>query len=360
MADHYEVLGVARNASADEIKKAYRRLARQHHPDANPGDPAAGERFKEITHAYDVLSDPQKRQNYDTYGDEKPGAAGFGDFGGISDLFSSFFGGVGGARRPTNQGRDVLAELEISLEEAAEGVERDVELETLVGCDQCEGSGAAPGTFPSRCGECGGTGELRTVRRTMLGNVMTAAPCGRCRGTGQEILSPCDRCGGTGRVREVETLTVKIPPGIDDGAQLRVTGRGEAGIRGGRSGDLYVAINIAPHPIFRRAGDDLGCEVSVPMTVAALGGEIEIPTLDEPERVEVKPGTQTGEVVRLRNKGMPSVQGWGNGQIVALLRVETPTDLNQEQARLLAQLAELRGEEVGQKGLFDKIKEAFK
>ncbi|MDQ4095350.1 MAG: molecular chaperone DnaJ [Actinomycetota bacterium] len=360
MADHYAVLGVARNASPEEIKKAYRRLAREHHPDANPGDPAAEERFKQITHAYDVLSDPQKRQNYDTYGDEKPGAVGFGDFGGISDLFSTFFGGMGGSRRSSTQGQDVLAEVELTLEEAAEGVERDVEISTLVECSECDGSGAAPGTFPSRCRDCGGTGELRTVRRTMLGNVMTAAPCGRCGGTGQEILTPCDRCDGSGRVSEVDVLTVRIPPGIEDGAHLRVSGRGQAGIRGGRSGDLYVAIRMAPHPVFRRAGDDLGCEVPVPMTVAALGGTVEVPTLEEPEPIEIKPGTQSGEVVRLRNKGMPSLQGWGRGQIVALLKVETPSDLTQEQAELLGRLAELRGEEVGQKGLFDRIKEAFK
>ena len=360
MADHYAVLGVARNAPAEEIKKAYRRLARENHPDANPGDPTAEERFKQITHAYDVLSDPQKRQNYDMYGDEKPGAAGFGDFGGISDLFSTFFGGAGGSRRPSTQGQDVLAEVELTLEEAAEGVERDVEISTLVECDQCGGTGAAPGTYPSRCRDCGGTGELRTVRRTMLGNVMTAAPCGRCGGTGQEILTPCDRCDGSGRVSEVDVLTVRIPPGIEDGAHLRVSGRGQAGIRGGRSGDLYVAIRIVRHAVFRRAGDDLGCEVSVPMTVAALGGTVEIPTLEDPEPVEIKPGTQSGEVVRLRNKGMPSLQGWGRGQIVALLKVETPTDLNEEQAQLLARLAEMRGEEVGEKGLFDRIKEAFK
>lgn len=360
MADHYGVLGVPRNASPEEIKRAYRKLARQHHPDANPGDATAGERFKEITHAYDVLSDPQKRQNYDMYGDEKPGAAGFNDFGGISDLFSTFFGGMGGARRSSTQGQDVLAEVELTLEEVAVGVERDIEIPTLVECDECDGSGAAPGTHPSRCRDCGGTGELRSVRRTMLGNVMTAAPCGRCRGSGQEILTPCDTCGGTGRVSEVDTLTMRIPAGIEDGAQLRVTGRGEAGIRGGRSGDLYVAIRVAEHPVFRRAGEDLGCEVSVPMTVAALGGTIRIPTLEEPEEVEVKPGTQSGEVVRLRNKGMPSLQGWGRGQIVALLKVETPTGLNEEQAQLLGRLAEMRGEHVGQKGLFDRIKEAFK
>jgi molecular chaperone DnaJ len=360
MADHYEVLGVSRTATHEEIKRAYRRLARAHHPDANAGDPVAEERFKEITHAYDVLSDVQKRQNYDTFGDARPGAAGFGDFGGISDLFSAFFGGAGGQRRTTTRGDDVLAEVDLTLEEAAAGAERDVEIETLVECTECNGSGAAPGTYPSRCSDCGGTGELRTVRRTMLGNVMTASPCVRCHGSGQEISTPCNTCGGAGRVSVTDTLTVRIPPGIEDGAQLRVTGRGQAGVRGGRSGDLYVAIAIEPHPIFRRVGEDLGCEVSVPMTVAALGGTIEIPTLEEPETVEVKPGTQSGEVVRLRNQGMPSLQGWGRGQIVALLKVETPGELDEEQAELLARLAELRGEEAGQKGLFDRIKEAFK
>ena len=361
MADHYVVLGVSRTATREEIKSAYRRLAREHHPDANAGDSSSEERFKEITHAYDVLSDPQKRQNYDTFGDERAGVAGAADFGGISDLFSAFFGGVGGQRRTTTtRGDDVLAEVDLTLEEVAEGAERDVEIGTLVECSECNGSGAAPGTFPSGCSECGGTGELRMVRRTMLGNVMTASPCVRCHGSGQEISTPCDTCGGAGRVSVTETLTVRIPPGIEDGAQLRVTGRGQAGLRGGRSGDLYVAIAIEPHAIFRRVGEDLGCEVNVPMTVAALGGTIDIPTLDEPETVEVKPGTQSGEVVRLRNRGMPSLQGWGRGQIVALLKVETPGELDDEQIELIARLAELRGEEVGQKGLFDRIKGAFK
>lgn len=359
MADHYEVLGVARAATQEEIKKAYRQLAREHHPDANAGDPVSEERFKAITHAYDVLSDPQKRQHYDAFGDARPGAQGVGDFGGISDLFSAFFGGTA-ASRPTTRGGDVLAEVVLTLEDAAEGVERDVEIPTLIECSNCGGSGSAPGTHPSRCSDCGGSGEMRTVRRTMLGNVMTASPCARCRGTGQEITTPCDVCGGAGRVNEVDTLTVRIPAGIEDGAQLRVSGRGEAGMRGGRSGDLYVSIAIEEHPIFRRAGDDLGCEVRVPMTVAALGGEVEIPTLDEPEVVEVKPGTQSGEVVRLKGKGMPSLQGWGSGQLVALLRVETPTGLDDQQAEMLERFAQLRGEEVGQRKLIDRIKEAFK
>lgn len=360
--DHYEVLGVSRNATREEVKRAYRRLARQHHPDANRGDPGAEERFKEVTRAYEVLSDPEKRQRYDMFGDERAGAAGFSDFGGISDLFSTFFGGVGGAqtRRGPARGADILAEVELTLEEAATGVEREVKTTTLVECPECAGSGAAEGTFPTRCSECGGMGEVRQVRRTFFGNVMTATTCPHCRGSGEEILHPCRTCAGKGRVRQGETLTVRVPAGVDDGAQLRVSGRGEAGARGGRSGDLYVQIRVLPHEIFRRAGDDLGCEVSVPMTTAALGGTIDAPTLDGPDPVDIEPGTQSGEVITLKGRGMPHVGGRGRGDLVALLKVETPTDLDLEQAELLQRLAELRDEKVGARRLFDKLKEAFK
>ena len=362
MADHYETLGVARDATAEEIKKAYRRLARQYHPDTNRDDPNAEERFKQITVAYETLSDPQKRERYDMFGDDRAGAAGFSDFGGISDLFASFFGGGFGAtstRRGPTRGADVLAEIELTLEEADTGVEREVEIETLNECPDCNGSGAAPGTFPTQCSECGGTGEQRQVRRTMLGNMITATTCSRCGGDGQEITTPCQRCRGAGRIAETETLTVQIPPGVDDGAQLRVTGRGHAGTRGARAGDLYVAISIAPHPTFRRAGDDLGCEVPLPMVTAALGGTIEIPTLEGPHEIDIAPGTQSGEVVRLKNKGMTRLHGRGRGTLVALLKVETPTDLTDEQEELLRRFAASRGEEVGGRGLFDKIKEAF-
>lgn len=363
MSDHYATLGVARDATADELKRAYRKLARRYHPDANPGDHDAAEHFKEVNRAYEVLSDPQKRANYDAYGDERgPGAAGFSDFGGISDLFATFFGGAapgGTRRRGPGRGADVLAEVELTLEEAAAGVEREVEVETLASCSECDGSGAEAGTFPTRCSECGGTGEIRQVRRTVFGNVMTAAPCVRCGGRGEEITSPCKNCGGRGRVQVTDTLTLHIPPGVDDGAQLRVSGRGEAGVRGGRSGDLYVGISVAEHPVFRRAGDDLACEVSVPMTVAALGGVVEMPTLEDPEPIDIAPGTQSGEVVRLKSRGMPRLSGYGRGELVGLLKVETPKDLNEEEAAVLAEFARLRGERTGQRGLFDKIKEAF-
>jgi molecular chaperone DnaJ len=357
--DYYATLGVPRNASAEEIKRSYRRLARRHHPDANRDDPEAEERFKEITRAYDVLSDPEKRQRYDTFGDERA-AGGFGGFGGISDLFEAFFGGVGGGRsQSAARGADVLAEVALTLEEAAAGVEREVEVSSLAACPGCGGSGAAPGTSVVRCSDCGGTGEVRHVRRTMFGNVMTAAPCPRCGGTGQEIRERCPECSGAGRVEVTETLTVRIPAGVDDGAQLRVSGRGQAGVRGGRSGDLYVAIRVVAHDTFRRAGDDLGCEVRVPMTVAALGGAVEVPTLDGPEELSVAPGTQSGHVVHLKNKGMPRLDGRGRGDLVALLRVETPTELDDEQTELMRRLADLRNEATGERGLFDKIREAF-
>jgi molecular chaperone DnaJ len=363
MADPYETLGVAPTATQDEIKKAFRSLARKHHPDANPGDPGAEDRFKEINAAYEILSDPEKRQRYDMYGDVDPGAQGFGDFGGISDLFASFFGGMGGAtrtRRGPARGQDVVAEVEITLEEAAAGVHTSVDIDTLIECPECHGSRSAPGTFPSQCPDCGGTGETRQVRRTMFGDVMTASPCPRCRGVGEVIPDPCPRCNAQGRIPSTESLTLEIPAGIDDGAQLRVHGRGAAGTRGGRSGDLYVVVNVAPHETFRRAGADLGCEVPIPMTVAALGGQAAIPTLEEDEMVDVKPGTQTGEVVRLKGKGMPRLGRHGRGDLVALLRVETPTQLDEEQASLLRKFAESRGETVGDRNLFDRIREAFR
>jgi molecular chaperone DnaJ len=361
--DHYATLGVARDASPDDIKRAYRRLARAHHPDANHHDADAEERFKEVTRAYEVLSDPSRRQRYDLFGEERSGGAGFQDFGGVSDLFSAFFGGraTGGTRRSgPARGSDVLATVALTLEEVAEGVEKDIQITTNGECSECSGTGAAPGTRPSRCMECGGAGEVRQVRRTMFGNVMTASACPRCRGTGEEVLTPCPACSGAGRVQVTDTLSLHIPAGIDDGERLRVSGRGEAGTRGGGAGDLYVEARVLPHDVFQRAGADLGCEVSVPMTVAALGGLVEVPTLEGVEEVDIDPGTQSGEIKRLRNRGIPRLDGRGRGELVVLLRVETPRELDEEQAELVARLAKLRGEDAGQRGLFDKLRSAFK
>ncbi len=361
-SDLYAILGVDQNADQTEIKRAYRQLARRYHPDANPHDPEAGERFKEVTRAYDVLSDPEKRQRYDLYGDVGAGAQHFSDFGGISDLFSAFFGGVPGATRSRThtRGGDVLAEVELTLEEVATGVERDVEISTWSSCPDCSGSGAAPGSSPVSCTQCGGSGEVREVRRTFFGNVMTAATCSRCRGAGQIIGDPCPTCTGTGRVSVTESLRVRIPAGIEDGAQLRVSGAGEAGLRGGRSGDLYVLVTIKQHEIFRRVGADLGCEIPVPMTIAALGGTVEMPTLDGPEPIEISPGTQSGEVVKLKNKGLPRLDGRARGELVGLIRVDIPKDLDQEQAELLSRIAEIRGEEAGSTGFLERIKQAFR
>lgn len=359
--DHYEILGVSRQATQEEIKRAYRQLARRYHPDANKDDPGAEERFKEITVSYEVLSDPQKRQNYDTFGDDRLGGVGSGDFGGISDLFSSFFGGFGGqsARRGPARGADILAEVELTLEEAAQGIEKDVEITTLVTCKGCDGSGSASGTFPSRCSDCGGTGEQRQVRRTVFGNVMTATTCHRCGGRGEEIVDPCPTCKGSGRTQATEVMTVRVPPGIDDEAQLRVSGRGEAGPLGGMSGDLYVGIRIARHEFLQRAGEDLGCQVTVPMTIAALGGIAEVPTLEGPETIEIKPGTQSGEIIHLKGKGMPRMSRGGRGELIVILKVDTPVDLTPEQEELLQRFAELRNEEAGDRNLLQKIKEAF-
>ena len=361
MADHYETLGVGRDSTAEEIKRAYRRLARELHPDTNP-DPAAGERFKAVTHAYEVLSDAEKRQRYDMFGDDRASVSGFGDFGGISDLFATIFGGVGGAqtRYGPARGADLLAEVEITLEDAATGTDQEVEVTTLAECDLCGGSGSAPGTSPVRCSDCGGTGELRQVRQTMLGQMITATTCPTCGGSGQEIVEPCERCRGRGRVTRTDALTVQVPPGIEDGARLRVSGRGEAGVRGGRAGDLFVGIRVTPHETFQRAGADLGCEVSLPMTVAALGGEIEVPTLEGPVTVAIEPGTQSGHIEHLKNLGMPHLRGRGRGELVVLLRVETPTELSAEEEELLARFAELRNERTGEgRSVFDKIKQAF-
>ena len=358
--DYYEVLGVERTSSEDEIKKAYRRLARQYHPDANREDPEAEEKFKEIAEAYGVLSDPARRRDYDTYGTAKVPTGGFDPF----DLFASFFGGdpFGSyARRGENRrGNDLVLELEVTLEEAVKGASKSVTIRNLSTCGTCQGSGCQPGTSPVRCSRCGGTGAVRQVGRSIFGNVMTSYTCPQCHGSGEEIPTPCAECNGDGRMERVDEVPITVPAGVDDGIQLRISGRGEAGRRGGGVGDLYVAIRVAAHEQFQRRGDDLTTRLNVPFTQAALGADVELETFDGPVTVTVAPGTQPGKVSRIKGKGVPRLGRSGRGDLLVEMAVEVPTHLTDEEAKLLRRLAELRGEQVHEDhGLIGKIRSAF-
>jgi molecular chaperone DnaJ len=361
--DYYGLLGVERGASDDDIKKAYRKLARQLHPDVNP-DPEAQERFKQVTAAYEVLSDPEKRQVVDLGGDplnSGPGSAGspFTGFGGLGDIMDAFFGGGGprGPRSRARQGENVVIALECDLAETVFGAERELQLETAVLCTVCTGSGTAAGTHPVTCEVCRGRGEVQQVQRSFLGQVMTTRTCPRCVGVGSVIEHPCGECGGDGRVRARRTLTVKVPAGIEDGMQIRLTGEGAVGPGGGPAGDLYLEVHQRPHPVFTREGDDLHCTLTLPMTAAALGTTLPLTTLDGEESVDVPPGTQPGTVHTLRARGVPHLRATGRGDLHVHLQVEVPTRLDGEQERLLRELAALRGEErpgSSGKGLFGR------
>jgi molecular chaperone DnaJ len=353
--DYYGILGVARNASADEIKRAYRKLARQYHPDVNP-DPAAQEKFKEINAAYEVLSDPAKREIVNLGGDPLapgggagPGSA--GPFVGFQDIMDAFFGGGTATRGPrprTRPGADAILRLELDLHETAFGVEAPISVDTAVVCQTCSGAGTAAGTYPTTCDTCAGRGEIQSVQRTFLGQVVSARPCPACQGYGSIITHPCAKCGGDGRVRARRNLTVKIPAGVEDGMRIRLAGQGEVGPGGGPAGDLYVEIHERPHDIFSRKGDDLHCRVTVPMTAAALGTRITIKALDSEETVDVKPGTQPGSSLRIRGKGVPHLRGTGRGDLHVHLDVRTPTKLSSEEERMLRDFARTRGEEVAE------------
>lgn len=374
--DLYELLGVSRNASDDEIKRAYRLKAREHHPDV-AGDGAEAERIKEINLAYEVLKDPERRARYDRFGHAGvfgPGAGsggdpfGSGDIGGLGDLFDAFFngmGGSGGQRRRTGPvpGPDAEMVLRLEFREAVFGVHREVEVSTPVHCDTCEGSGARPGTQASRCGECQGAGELRRVRQSILGQMVTAVPCPRCAGSGQVIDSPCDDCRGEGRRTEPRTLTVDIPAGVDDGSTLRLAGHGPAGFRGGPNGALFVHLSVAADEEFERSGVDLHASVHLPFTLAALGGSVSFTTLDDTRELAIAPGTAGGTVLTIKGLGVPRVRGRGRGDLFVHVVVDTPTDLDDEQRALLVRLAELRGEELGEapqgEGLLTRLRSAF-
>jgi molecular chaperone DnaJ len=349
--DLYEILGVPRDATSEEIKRAYRRLAREYHPDVSQSHDAE-ERFKEIAAAYEILSDPDKRAQYDRYGEGGPGAFPFGD---VTDIFEAFFGAGGFGRRTTTRatrtqrGEDVFSSIPLTFEEAAFGARREVEVERLEVCERCGGSGAEPGTMPSRCRACGGAGQVQDVRRSIFGTVMTARPCVACEGTGEEVLDPCERCRGTGRRASVRAVAVDIPAGVADGVELRVPGEGHAGRSGGPPGDLYLSLGVEEHPVFERRGQDLYAVLEVPMVQAALGAELELESLDGTERVQIEPGTESGTTFRLRGRGMPGLGRRGRGDLFVTVHVATPSDLSREQRRLLEQLAEARGEVAGRR-----------
>jgi molecular chaperone DnaJ len=361
--DYYALLGVGRTANDEELKRAYRKLARELHPDANGGDPASEARFKEVTVAYETLRDPERRRRYDMFGESGGGrGAAPGDIfgGGLGDLFESFFGqSPFGGTRPSGprRGDDVELVLDVAFEEAVFGVTREVVYRGVVGCTECAGTGAAPGTAPVTCAECRGQGQVQRVRQSILGQVVTTGVCPTCRGLGETIATPCSACRGEGRRAEEQRVNVEIPPGVDDATTLRVQGAGSAAVRGGVPGDLYVHLRVAPHERFERAGNDLVAAFHVPLTQAALGAELEFATLDGTEQITVPAGTQTGRVVRLKGRGVPHVRGRGRGDLHVRLVVDTPSDLTREQEALLRQLAALRGEEVaGEVGRFGRLR----
>ncbi len=378
--DYYEVLSVPRDADLQQIKKAYRKLARQYHPDVACETPDGEEKFKEATEAYEVLCDDQKRQIYDAYGHEglrrgaggTGGFEGFGDFGDFGDLFSNLFGGAfgqafGGGFAATQQrgparGDDLAVQVELTLEEAAFGVEKEVSFTAYGVCAECEGAGTTDASSVKSCPECGGRGQVRTIRRTMLGQFIQTGMCPRCKGTGEIIEQPCSECRGTGRHPQERKVTVKIPAGIDDGQRIRVSGKGGAGERGARAGDLYVQVSVAPHDVFERHGDDIVLGVELTMVQAALGTTLTIPTLDGDEEVEFLAGTQPGEVKMLRHKGVPHLNGHGRGDQAVTVRVVVPYGLDENQRHLLEEFDEAVGEDhyaERSEGVLHKLRSFF-
>jgi molecular chaperone DnaJ len=368
--DYYEVLGVDKQASDAEIKKAYRRLAKKYHPDVNKDDKEAEAKFKEASEAYEVLSDPQKRSQYDQFGHagmDPNGFGGFGgfDFGGVGDIFESFFGGGFGrttrSRTGPQKGSDIKHTTEISFKQAAFGVEKDISINRAEVCSTCEGTGAKEGTSPSTCTYCNGSGQIQYQQSTILGQFVNIKTCDVCHGEGKVITDPCTTCKGRGRVRKNIKIKLKVPAGIDDGQTISLRGEGEPGLRGGPPGDLYVNIRVKPHPLFQRQGNDVICDIPITFVQAALGAELEVPTIDGNVKYQVPEGTQTDTVFRLRGKGIPYLRGSGRGDQYVKVIVEVPKKLNENQKKILREFAELIGDEVHEqrKGFFDKMKDAL-
>lgn len=375
--DYYEVLGVARTASADEIKKSFRSRARELHPDVNKATDAEV-RFKEVTEAYEVLIDTDKRAAYDRFGHAAVSGAGgmggdpFGGFSNFSDIFETFFtsagmGGMGGAgtaaRRRPQRGSHLAFRLTIEFEEAVFGAEKEVEIPRLTMCTNCEGSGAEPGTEPQTCPNCQGKGEVRRSQQSIFGQFVSVVPCDRCDGEGRIVATPCTMCKGDGRIKETRKLAVKIPAGIDDGSQIRLSGEGEWGPRGAPPGDLYIEVNVKKHKLFKRDGDDILLSLDLNIAQASLGDEVKVPTVDGTDTaLKIPPGTQNDKVFRVKGMGVPHLRGSGRGDMMVMVQVQIPTSLNEEQKRLLKELSRTLGEATPQpqdKGLFGKIKDVL-
>ena len=379
--DYYEVLGVSKTATQDELKKAYRKLARKYHPDLNKDNEEAAEKFKECNEAYSVLSDDQKRAQYDQFGHAAfenggmgggggfGGAGGFGGFGGsgMEDIFDMFFGGQGGrggsrAKTGPQRGADLRFDLEITFEEAAFGLEKEINLYRDETCDHCHGEGAEPGSKVESCPECNGTGYVRFTQNTMFGQMVNERPCSRCKGEGKIISEPCKECRGKGTVKRNKKLKVKIPAGVDNGSRLRVSGEGEAGAKGGPIGDLYVYLYVKPHKFFERDGTTVLCEVPINIVQATLGADIKVPTLDGQVTMKVPEGTQPGKVLRLKGKGIPSLRGGSRGDQLVRIKVVVPTKLSDKQKDALRKFADISKDNINpeEKSFMDKVKDFFK
>ena len=363
--DYYEVLGVSRDASSDELKRAFRKLAMDLHPDRNPNNPEAEARFKAAAEAYQVLSDPDRRRSYDLFGHTAVGPdAGFGGFEGFgfADIFDAFFGSGFGTRAQsrTVRGTDLRYDLTISFEEAFHGAEREIEVPRMATCEHCRGRGAEPGSPIDTCGTCGGSGQVRRAAQSIFGQVVNVSSCPTCRGEGRLIRQPCEECRGAGRVEARKKLRLRIPAGVDTGSQIRLTGEGESGIRGGPPGDLYVVIRVKHHPQLVRRDQDVVYELKLNMIQAALGDRIEVPTLEAPVEVAIPAGTQHGQTFRLAGKGMPHVRTGRRGDQYVVVQVVIPKDLNGRQKEMLRQVGGLTGKpEKVSKGFFDKLKDAI-